>query len=113
MLNPLRVKSETTTTTQNVAQVGVNSKGAIMSKLIRLPWKFYIDHSERGLPTPDDVKSTDRHVYVSADDPHLNSLRTDAEYYAHKFAPDLCSASIKASAKATLTAINKATEVQQ
>jgi len=83
-----------------------------MAKLIRLPWKFYIDHFERGLPTPDDVKSTDRHVYVSADDPNLNSLWADAEYYAHKFGPDLCP-SIKASAKATLAAISKATEAQQ
>jgi hypothetical protein len=82
-----------------------------MAKLIRLPWKFYIDHFERGLPTPDDVKSTDRHVYVSADDPHLNSLWADAEFYAHKFGPDLCP-SIKASAKATLAAITKATGVQ-
>lgn len=77
-----------------------------MAKLIRIPWKFYIDHYERGLPTPNDVKSTDRHVYISADDPHLNSLWSDAEFYAHKFGPDLCP-SIKASAKATLAAINK------
>ena len=77
-----------------------------MSQLIRIPWKFYLDHYERGLPTPDEVRTTKTHVYVSADDPHLKALWADAEFYAHKFGPDLCP-SIKASAKATLAAINK------
>jgi len=65
-----------------------------------------MDHYERGLPTPEDVRGTKTHVYISADDPHLNSLWSDAEFYAHKFGPDLCP-SIKASAKATFAAINK------
>lgn len=78
-----------------------------MSQLIRIPWKFYLDHYERGLPTPDEVRTTKAHVYISADDPHLNSLWDDASHYAHEFGPDNCP-TITASAKATLNAINKA-----
>jgi hypothetical protein len=77
-----------------------------MEKLIRIPWKFYLDHYERGLPTPDDLRTTKSHVYISANDPHLNSLLADAKFYAHKFGPDLCP-SIKTSAAATMSAINK------
>ena len=76
--------------------------------LIRIPWKFYLDHFERGLPTPDDVKSTARHVWIDAADPALESLRADAEFYADQFGPDNCPA-ITASAKATLAAITRST----
>lgn len=81
-----------------------------MNKLIRIPWKFYLDHYERGLATPEETRTTKAHVYISADDPHLISLWDDASHYAHKFGPDLCP-SIKASAKATLAAIEKAMQV--
>lgn len=77
-----------------------------MSALIRIPWKFYLDHFERGLPTPEEVRTTKAHVYISADDPHLESLRADAEFYCHQFGPD--APWLKVSARATLDAINKA-----
>ena len=78
--------------------------------LIRLPWKFYLDHFERGLPTPDDVKSTKAHVFIRADDPHIESLRADAEFYCDRFGPDLISTALRNSARATLQAINEATK---
>ena len=78
-----------------------------MAKVIRIPWRFYIDHFERGLPTPEEVKTTDRHVYISVDDPHLESLRSDAEFYCDKFGPDIWPA-LRASARATLDAIESA-----
>lgn len=77
-----------------------------MSQLIRIPWKFYLDHYERGLPTPENVRSTKSHVYINANDPHINALWADAEFYAHQFGPDLVP-SIKTSATTTLTALNK------
>lgn len=76
-----------------------------MSAFIRIPWKFYIDHYERGLPTPEEVKTTNAHVFIRADDPSLESLRADAEFYCDRFGPD--APWLKASARATLAAINK------
>ena len=81
-----------------------------MNNLIRIPWKFYLDHFERGLPTPEEVRTTKTHVYINVNDPHINALWDDASHYAHEFGPDLCP-SIKASAKATLAAIEKATRM--
>ena len=77
-----------------------------MPQLIRIPWQFYLDHFERSLPTPEEVKSTKRHLWIRADDPFLESLRADAEFYADQFGPD--APWLKASAQATVKAINKA-----
>jgi len=80
-----------------------------MTKLIRIPWAFYIDHSERDLETPEIVKSTKRHIWIRADDPALSELRSDAAYYCHKYGPDAeYLFGLKASARATMNAINAA-----
>jgi hypothetical protein len=53
-----------------------------MTKLIKLPKCFFVDHSERDLDTPVVIKETADHVMVSADDPALPELLSDAEFYA-------------------------------
>lgn len=80
--------------------------------LIRLPWRFYTDHLERGLPTPaEHERSNARHVWVRADDPALPELLDDARYYADPHGPDgggmdaAWYRGLKASAKATVAAI--------
>lgn len=76
-------------------------------RLIRLPAHFYRDHEERDLPTPCAVRRTRRHVHVSADDPHLAELRSDAAYYADPNGPDGCGQGLATSARATLRAIDR------
>ena len=81
-----------------------------MSQLIRIPKRFYIDHYERGLPTPDEVRETKQHIYISSTDPHLESLRADAEFYADRWGPVYGEREYRwlyISAKATADAINK------
>jgi hypothetical protein len=78
------------------------------NELVRVPAKFYVDHEERSLPTPQEVRRTDRHVWVRRNDPELPGLLSDARYYAHQYGPDLCSRGLISSAKATVKAIESA-----
>lgn len=75
-----------------------------MSKLIRIPDRFYRDHMDRDLPTPEVVRFTSRHIYISSDDPALPELLDDAEYYADPWGPD-GGIGLRMSAKATVKAI--------
>lgn len=74
-------------------------------KTIRIPERFYVDHMERDLPTPEDIGESTRYAVVRADDPALPELLNDAEYYAHPFGPDAGPAGVTMSAKATVRAI--------
>jgi hypothetical protein len=77
--------------------------------LIRLPIKFFQDHDERGLESPEIVKSTQRHWFVRANDPNLHHLLSDAEFYADRWGPDGDGLEgLKASARATIKAIKAA-----
>lgn len=76
--------------------------------MVRVPWVFFIDHMERSLPTPEEVKADARSAWVRLDDPALPELLDDARHYAHTSGPDLCSRGLIASAKATVAAIEKA-----
>lgn len=82
-------------------------------KLVRLPNRFYDDHYDRSLPTPEEVRTTQRHVFVRVNDPALPHLLDDARYYAHPYGPDNCSRGLIISAKATVQAIEKATGVKR
>ncbi|MGO8241301.1 hypothetical protein ACC806_34755 [Rhizobium ruizarguesonis] len=75
---------------------------------ISLPRMFYWDHLERDLPTPEMVQSNRAHILVDDADPALKDLLEDAEYYASD-AMDQLPPGLKASAKATVTAIRKVT----
>ena len=58
-------------------------------RLVRLPWAFFQDHQDRDLPTPEPVRWNKKSVWVSLDDPNLDDLLEDAEYYGNKnTAPD-------------------------
>lgn len=74
---------------------------------IHLPRAFYWDHFERDLPTPKMIQSNKAHIVVSADDPAVGDLLSDAEFYADRFGPD-CTPGLKASARATVAKIKKA-----
>lgn len=71
---------------------------------IRIPDKFYVDHMERGRPTPADIGRCRTHAVVRADDPALGELLDDAEHYAVPPTPD-CSRGLILSAVATVRAI--------
>ena len=80
-------------------------------KLIRIPTRFFDDHQERELPTPEIYKSTARHYWISADDPEIPELLSDCDYY------DSCQSGMDdyffgliSSARATARAIRKAIE---
>jgi hypothetical protein len=75
-----------------------------MNKLIRIPRRFYRDHMERDLPTPEIVRSTKQHIYIASDDPALPELLNDAEYYADPWGPD-GGIGLRLSAVATVKAI--------
>ena len=76
--------------------------------LICIPRKFYEDHGERCLPTPEAHRTTARHVFVDINDPLLPELLDDAEYYADErgICPEV--RGICRSAKATAKAITAA-----
>jgi hypothetical protein len=77
----------------------------VAAKTIRVPERFYVDHMERALPTPEDVGSLSNHALVRSDDPALGELLSDAEHYAHPSGPDAAPRGVIASAKATVRAI--------
>jgi len=78
---------------------------ATLVKTIRIPERFYVDHMERDLDTPEDIGKCKTHAIVRADDQHLGELLSDAEHYAHPSGPDACPPGIIMSAKATVRAI--------
>lgn len=77
-----------------------------MTDLIRLPKRFFDDHAERDLDTPAIVRETKAHYFVRANDPALDELREDAEFYAAEHGPDLLPPGLKASAHATFAALS-------
>jgi hypothetical protein len=82
-----------------------------MTKLIKLPKAFFIDHKERDLDTPKIAKETKANIWVSAEDPYLAELKSDAAYYsdmADMGAWDKYLFGLVRSAKATLKAIEEA-----
>jgi LPS sulfotransferase NodH len=50
-------------------------------KLARIPRRFFDDHRERDLPTPEVVKSTSMHYWIDLEDPAVPELLSDAEFY--------------------------------
>jgi len=68
--------------TQNTPTGAENTTAAQEDRIIRLPRMFYDDHQERDLPTPEAIRANAKSVWVSLDDPNLDELLDDAEYYA-------------------------------
>lgn len=60
----------------------------VVSEFVRIPQKFFVDHSERDLPTPEIVKETKVHYYIKKDDPAWAELVDDARHYADPRATD-------------------------
>lgn len=83
----------------------VSAKPAPKAATIRIPERFYTDHLERDLDTPEDIGDNARYAVVRSDDPALAELLDDAEYYAHPSGPDAGPKGITMSAKATVRAI--------
>lgn len=81
--------------------------GAMHTK--KLPVRFFTDHAERDLPTPQILRYTATHVWVRADDPALQELKSDAEHYAHRAGPTAGQpeyAGLRTSARATVRALS-------
>jgi hypothetical protein len=85
-----------------------------MSKLYRIPKRYYIDHVECDCEAPPVVKETKQHYWISAEEgPDLAELRSRAQYYvdmqgAGGFGGDLNG--LCASARATLKVIGDSAE---
>ena len=75
-----------------------------MANLIKLPRKFFEDHEDRALPTPEIVKENKRNIWIDRNDPNLEELKSDAEFYSDPWGPEV-SVALRNSAKATLAAI--------
>jgi hypothetical protein len=88
---------------------GNTDTSTVAAKTIRIPDRFYIDHLERALPTPEDIGDFKNHALIRSDDPALGELLSDAEHYAHPSGPDAAPRGVIASAKATVRAIRNAT----
>lgn len=81
--------------------------------MVRVPWRFFTDHEERGLDTPEVVRKTTAGAWVRLDDPALPELLNDAEHYADSTGgPDMAPLGVVASARATVRAIRAAMAVQ-
>ena len=53
-----------------------------MTKLYRIPQRYYIDHVECDCEAPPVVKETKQHYWISAEEgPELSELRSRAQYY--------------------------------
>ena len=74
--------------------------------LIKLPKRFFDDHADRELPTPEVVSETARYYVVDRADPALPELLSDADYYSDGV--DCCERGLVRSAIATATAIRAA-----
>jgi hypothetical protein len=77
-----------------------------MTNLIRIPQRFHVDHMERDLPTPKVQKRSKRHFWIAADDPALEELLNDAEFYADPWGP-WTDIGLRSSARATAAAIRR------
>lgn len=50
-------------------------------RLVRIPQRFYVDHVERDLEAPEVQRATKHHYWIDADDPRIEELYADADFY--------------------------------
>jgi hypothetical protein len=74
--------------------------------MIAVPAKFYDDHGERGLPTPEEIRRSGSRVWIRTDDPAIPELLSDARFYADRDGPDYLPPGLKASAARTVAAMD-------
>lgn len=79
---------------------------AMARTLIKLPKRFFNDHYDRDLPTPEIVSETARHYIVDRDDPAIPELLNDAEFYASPDGPDQAG-NLRLSAAAIVAALKR------
>lgn len=82
-----------------------------MTNLVKIPQRFLQDHADRDLDTPEIVKITSKHFWISLDDPHTTELYQDAEFYAKPWVdskPGDGLWGVVVSARATKRALDKA-----
>lgn len=78
--------------------------------LIKLPKRFFDDHAERGLPTPEVIRDYAHSYAISINDPALTELLEDAEHYVDGV--DQAERGLIMSAKATCRAIKLAKDAR-
>ena len=77
-----------------------------MTATIRIPRRFFDDHTERDLPAPAILKRNRTHYWIDANSADLAELLNDAEHYADRWGPD-GGLGLRMSAKATAKAIKQ------
>lgn len=74
-----------------------------------VPAKFYDDHGDRELPTPNEVRRAGNKVWIDGTDSEaVSELLSDAEFYADPYGPDELPPGLRASAGRTVAAIKRA-----
>lgn len=86
---------------------GLREKGGHRMKLIQIPRRFFDDHMERDLDTPEIVKSTRTNYWIRSDDPAIPELRGDADWYTDRFGPGESCPGLRVAAHALLRALDK------
>lgn len=74
---------------------------------IDLPEKFWSDHAERALPAGECIKTIGKRVRIECTKEELMEILDDARFYSDKHGPDQLPPGLKASAVATVNAIEK------
>lgn len=74
---------------------------------ITLPRVFWLDHTERDLPSGELIRRSVASVVVEVTEDELREIESDARFYSDANGPDGCPRSIIESAKRTVAAIEK------
>lgn len=80
---------------------------------IDLPAKFWQDHDERALPAGKLIKVVGNRVRIECTEEELAEILDDAKFYSDVNGPDQLPPGLKASAKATVRAIERFREMAQ
>jgi hypothetical protein len=77
---------------------------------INIPFRFWNDRAERDLEMPKVLSATKTYIRVSANDPVIPDVLSDAEYYTDivKMSGERFYLGLQSSARATVKAIRKA-----
>jgi hypothetical protein len=71
----------------------------------RIPKRFFDDHEERALPSPDIIKQNKTAYWIVDEGEGYDELLDDAKYYADSYGPDDNCGNIKRAAIALLKAV--------
>ena len=75
--------------------------------LVKIPKMFFDDHAERDLDTPEVVEFSKTHYWIRRDDPAVDELLSDANWYTDPYGPGVSCPGLRVAARALIRAITK------